>query len=85
MTRSCRALAAACSLLAGACLSDQQAPGDTARYHGAEVQAIPENVLAAAVEVRATGYDSALVEYATGAGPSSRTPAISFGSLAEWT
>lgn len=79
MTRSCRALAAACSLLAGACLSDQQAPAeDEPQFLGAEVEAIPENGLAAAVEVRATGFDSAAVEYEAGIGPALQTPAVAF-------
>jgi hypothetical protein len=58
--------------------SDTQGP-DTPPYRGATVQAIPQNVLAAAVLVRATGYDSAYIEAQAGAGPSQTTPAVAFG------
>jgi hypothetical protein len=78
MTHRFLTISAVTALVASGCLSDQQAPGDTAQFHGAVVQAIPENVLAAAVEVHATGFDSALVEYGTGAGPVLRTPAVPF-------
>lgn len=71
--------AAAAVLLAGSACSeaDPQAPSPQ-QYKGAEVQAIPENVLAAAVLVRAAAYDSAYVEYQAGAGPTLRTLAVGF-------
>jgi len=47
-------------------------------YHGSTVEAIPHNVLAAAVSVRAIGFDSAYIEYREGTGPAERTPAVSF-------
>lgn len=63
-------------LFLGACLSSEpQAPG-AAPYGGAVAQAIPENVLAAAVVVTAHGFDSAAIGY----GPADeRTPAVAFG------
>ncbi|HQR18322.1 MAG TPA: aryl-sulfate sulfotransferase, partial [Gemmatimonadales bacterium] len=78
MTHRFLTISAVTALVASGCLSDQQAPGDSAQFHGAVVQVIPENVLAAAVEVHATGFDSALVEYGTGTGPVLRTPAVPF-------
>jgi hypothetical protein len=80
MKRQIASLAAAVSLLlaVGGCIeADPQAPSPQ-QYMGAEVQAITENVLAAAVLVRAAGYDSAYVEYQTGAGPTLRIPAVGF-------
>ena len=72
------AAAAAMLLAVGGCSeADPQAPSPQ-QYKGAEVQSIPENVLAAAVLVRAAAYDSAYVEYQAGAGPSLRTPAVGF-------
>ena len=63
------AAAAAMLLALGGCNeADPQAPSPQ-QYKGAEVQAIPENVLAAAVLVRAAAYDSAYVEYQAGAAP----------------
>ncbi len=65
-------------LTAGGCASnDSQAP-EPSPYHGATVQPIPHNVLAAAVLVRATGFDSSYVEYTAGAA-TGRTPAVAFG------
>lgn len=80
MKRRLFALATSAAWLAvasGCSEPDPQAPSPQ-QYKGAEVQAIPENVLAAAVLVRAAAYDSAYVEYQAGAGPSLRTPAIGF-------
>jgi hypothetical protein len=72
------AAAAALMLAVGGCSeADPQAPSPQ-QYKGAEVQAIPENVLAAAVVVRAAAYDSAYIEYQAGAGPALRTPAVAF-------
>ena len=72
------AATAAMLLVVGGCIeAGPQAPSPQ-QYMGAEVQAIPENVLAAAVLVRATAYDSAYVEYQSGAGPALRTPAVGF-------
>lgn len=77
-----RALAVATSaalvLSAAACSSDSAAPASARQYLGAQVEAIPDNVLAAAVAVRAAGYDSAYVAYAVGASPATRTPAVGF-------
>ncbi len=67
------------TLLSGACDSDEpQAPSSPQQYLGAQVEAHPENVLAAAVVVRAAGYDSTYVEYQAGVGPTLRTPAVGF-------
>lgn len=69
---------AALLLAASGCASnDSQGPGP-APYRGAEVEALPHNVLAAAVLVRATGFDSAYIAYSGGTGPAGRTPAASF-------
>lgn len=81
MTRRTHFLAlAGLAILSGACNSDDgmQAPTSPQQYHGADVEAIPDNVLAAAVVVRAAGYDSSYVEYQVGVGPALRTPAIAF-------
>lgn len=69
------------ALLSGACSSDDepQAPSSPQQYLGAQVEALPENLLAAAVVVHAEGYDSSYVEYQAGAGPALRTPAVGFG------
>lgn len=72
------ATAAAMLLAVGACSeADPQAPSPQ-QYKGAEVQGIPENVLAAAVLVRAAAYDSTYIEYQAVAGPALRTPAVGF-------
>mgnify|MGYP001337750643 CR=1 FL=1 len=81
MTLPHRALAAILTLTvaAGCSNTDSQSPTTSRQYHGAVVQSIPENVLAAAVVVRAEAYDSARVEYRAGAaGPTARTPAVGF-------
>ena len=72
------AASAALLVVAGACSSDSPAPTSARQYFGAQVETIPENVLAAAVDVRAAGYDSAHVEYALGAAPIVRTPSLGF-------
>jgi len=77
-----RALAVASSatllLWAAACSSDSPAPTSARQYLGAQVEAIPDNVLATAVGIRATGYDSAYVEYVAGTSTPARTPAVGF-------
>jgi len=74
------AASAAWLIVAGGCSEpDPQAPGPQ-QYKGAEVQTITENVLAAAVVVRAAAYDSTYIEYHADAGPVLRTPAVSFAS-----
>ena len=81
MIRYQRALVAAFALaVAGGCSdSDTQAPTPPQQYAGASVQDIPENVLAAAVLVRAEAYDSAYIRYQAGAaGPVASTPAVGF-------
>jgi len=70
--------AALCLAAAGCASNDSHAPEPRA-YHGATVEAIPQNVLAAAVLVRAVGFDSSYVEWSDGTGPSERTPAVGFG------
>jgi hypothetical protein len=72
-------LAGAALLLAaaGCGSSDTQGP-DPQHYGGATVQPIPENVISAAVLVRATGYDSAAIEYRAGSDPAQTTPAVAF-------
>ena len=80
MKRRLCALAASAAwlVLASGCSEpDPQAPSPQ-QYKGAEVQSIPENVIAAAVVVRAAAYDSTYIEYHAAAGPVSRTPAIGF-------
>ena len=78
MTRSHRALVAAFAFaVVGGCSdSDTQAPTPPQKYSGASVQEIPENVLAAAVLIRAEAYDSAYIEYHNGTGRLVRTPAV---------
>lgn len=80
MTRSYRAFVAAFAFaVVGGCSdSDTQAPTPPQHYAGASVQDIPENVLAAAVHVRAESYDSAYIEYHNGTGAVVRTPAVDF-------
>lgn len=76
--RTSSLLVATLLALTGGCSdNDPQAPGP-APYGGAEVQAIPDNVIAAAVLVRASGFDSSFIEYDDGSGAASRTPAVSF-------
>ena len=70
--------AALCLAAAGCASNDSQAPEPLA-YHGATVEAIPQNVLAAAVLVRAVGFDSSYIEWSDGTGPAARTPAVGFG------
>ena len=78
--RPFRLALAGLALLSGACSSDDdpQAPASPQQYFGAEIEALPENLLAAAVVVRAAGYDSTYVEYQSGAVPAARTPAVGF-------
>jgi hypothetical protein len=72
------ATSAAWLVVASSCSEpDPQAPSPQ-QYKGAEVQSIPENVIAAAVVVRAAAYDSVSIEYRAGAGPILRTPAVGF-------
>lgn len=80
MNRFCRGVTAAVSLLAAAgCIDgDPQAPSPQ-QYHGSAAQELPQNVIAAAVAVRAAGYDSAYIEYQGSAGgPVASTPAVAF-------
>ena len=80
MKRRLCALAASAALLvvaSGCSEPDPQAPSPQ-QYKGAEVQSIPENVVSAAVVVRAAAYDSTYIEYRAGAGPVLRTPAVGF-------
>ena len=72
------AASSALLVVAGACSSDSPAPTSPRQYLGAQVEAIPENVLAAAIDVKAAGYDSAHVEYGLGAAPIVRTPSVGF-------
>jgi arylsulfate sulfotransferase len=77
-----RALPAAAMALAlsVACSSDSPQAPSPQQYISGRVVAVPENVLAAAVEVKSAGYDSAYVEYLAGAGPAARTPALPIGA-----
>jgi len=80
MTVRVLSVAAATALLVGtaACNSDSPGPLNPQQFLGAQVEGIPENVLAAAVGVHAIGYDSAYVEYAAGAAAAARTPGVAF-------
>ncbi len=72
---------AAIAIVAGSCSSESpQSPAPPPVYYGAQVEAIPANVLAAAVEVHAAGYDGAYVSYRIGAGAGTQTPVVQFGS-----
>lgn len=73
-------LAFVAALGTAACSSDDQpwAPSGV-EYRGATVQAIPENGLAAAVLIDASGYDSASIAYHAPSGPALRSPAVGFG------
>lgn len=62
----------------GGCSSSDTVAPEPDKYKGAVVQSIPENVIAAAVRIRASSYDSALIEYHAGGGPLLRTPAVAF-------
>lgn len=70
----------AATIAVGACSSDSpQAPAPAPQqYLGATVIPIPENVLAAQVEVQAEAYDSAYIRFRAGAGPVQETPAVAF-------
>lgn len=76
--RSLILAATAVALVAGACNSDSPQAPSPQQYLGAQVDTIPENVLAAAVVVRAAGYDSSYVQYHAAAGPVLRTPSVAF-------
>ncbi len=66
------------AVAAGCTDSDTQAPAPQ-RYMGSAVESIAENVLAAAVVVRAEAFDSASIEYQPSAGGmASSTPAVGF-------
>ena len=80
MNRLCRPLttSATLALALGCGTPDTQAPMPSQQYIGASVEGIPENVLAAAVLVRAESYDSAYIEYQPVAGAALVTPAIGF-------